>query len=88
MLAPHFLRSLERDYLAWRWRAVQVAVAAVAIWPVVMFAGWWLVGRELWPIKVNAAISRKIADGDLAQRIDPIHVAIASSRAITIPVGK
>lgn len=62
-------RSLDRDYIAWRWMGLHIAGVAAAIWAAVMLAGWWLIGRELRPVKRIASTAEKIAAGDLTQRI-------------------
>ena len=62
-------RPLTRDYVAWRWLGVRIAGAAAAIWAVVMLAGWWLIGRELRPVRAISAVAGEIAAGDLTRRI-------------------
>lgn len=63
-------RSIEGDTAAIRRFGWLLAGGGLAVFAVAMTIGWWLVTRALRPIQDISMAARKIATGDLAQRID------------------
>lgn len=43
----------------------------LAVWIVGLLGGWWLSGRAIRPIQTISGTATRIADGNLAERIDP-----------------
>jgi len=51
--------------------AWSLGTAGLGVWVLGLLGGWWLAGRAIRPIQVISATATRIADGNLAERIDP-----------------
>ncbi|MDP0501568.1 MAG: ATP-binding protein [Verrucomicrobiota bacterium JB022] len=49
---------------------VSLALSGAGVWIVGLLGGWWLAGRALKPIATISETATRIADGNLAERID------------------
>lgn len=63
-------RSLEPELSALRQSALILGGLGGGIWALGLAGGWWLASRAIRPIETISATAMRIADGDLAQRID------------------
>ncbi len=55
----------EMRHLAWR-----LAAVGAAIWLLGLAGGWWIAGRAIRPIRAISGTATRIAEGNLAERID------------------
>lgn len=65
-LVGRSIAAEERELWELEWK---IAGGAGALWLLVMFVGWWLVGRALRPVSAISDAAERIAGGDLSQRI-------------------
>lgn len=60
--------TAEREQL--RRFAWSLAATGLGLWLLGLFGGWWLAGRALRPVAAISRAATRIAEGDLAERID------------------
>ncbi len=50
--------------------ALSLGLTGLAVWALGLLGGWWLAGRAIRPIQAISRTATRIADGNLAERID------------------